>query len=146
MPLNTAYLGRAFPPGETYQVGREAIRRFADAIGDPHPLFRDPHAAREAGHADVVAPPTFAIAVLARAQDAVLSDPELGLDFSRVVHRDQRFVHHRPIVAGDELSCTVHVEAMAVLAGNDVLTLRVEISDPQGGVCTATTTLVARGA
>lgn len=146
MPLNADYLGRAFPAGEPYQVGRESIRAFADAIGDPHPLYRDPAAARAVGHPDVIAPPTFAIAVLARAQDAVLADPGLGLDFSRVVHRDQRFVHHRGIVAGAELSCTAHVEAMTVLAGNDVLTLRVEITDATGPVCTAHTTLVARGA
>ena len=92
-------------------------------------MYHDRDAARAAGHPDVVAPPTFAIAVIAAAQDAVLFDPALGLDFSRVVHGDQRFVHHRPIYAGDELSRTVVVDAVRVLAGNDVLTLRTEVVD-----------------
>ena len=28
-------------------------------------------------------------------------DPELGIDYSRVVHGEQRFLHARPITAGD---------------------------------------------
>ena len=58
----------------------------------------------------MVAPPTFAIAVIMKAQDELLFDPELGLDFDVVVHGDQRFVHHRPIVAGDELTSTPYVD------------------------------------
>ena len=45
--------------------------------------------------------------------EAFLLDPALGLDFARVVHGDQRFVLHRPIVAGDELVTTIHVEDLA---------------------------------
>ena len=42
-----------------HEVERGAIRRFADAVGDPNPLYRDPDAARDAGYADVIAPPTY---------------------------------------------------------------------------------------
>jgi acyl dehydratase len=143
--LDQSWVGRSFPLGEPYQVGLEKIREFADAIGDDNTLYRDPVAASAAGLSGVVAPPTFAIAVISRAQDALLFDPDLGLDFSRVVHRDQQFTHHRPIVAGDELSSTVLIDAIRVLAGNDVLTLRTEVTDAAGKpVCTATGTLVSR--
>jgi acyl dehydratase len=92
-----------------------------------------------------VAPPTFAIAAIARAQDAVLFLPELGLDFSRVVHGDQRFVHHRPIHAGDELHSTVHIDSIRQLAGNDLLGLRTEVADADGRpVVTGYSTLVSR--
>jgi acyl dehydratase len=143
--LDPSYLGRSFPLEEPYLVGVEKIREFATAIGDDNPLFHDRAAARGAGHPDLVAPPTFAITVVSRAQDAVLFDPDLGLDFSRVVHRDQRFEHHRPIHAGDELQVTVTVSSIRVLAGNDVLGLRTDVTDVAGTpVCTCSSTLVSR--
>ena len=37
-------------------------------------------------------------------------DPELGLDYTRVVHGDQRFVYQRPVRAGDRLTVVVHVD------------------------------------
>jgi acyl dehydratase len=143
--LNLSYVGRAFPYDEPFSVGVEKIREFARAIGDDNPLYRDRDAAREAGYPDIVAPPTFAIAVIMKAQDALLFDPELGLDFAVVVHGNQRFVHHRPIHAGDELTSTPFVDQVRVLAGNDVITLRTEVTDAEGApVCTAYGTLVAR--
>ena len=145
--MDASYVGRSFPHPEPYLVGVEKIREFAGAVGDDNPLHHDRVAAREAGHPDLVAPPTFAMAVIAGAQEAVLFDPALGLDFSRVVHRDQRFEHHRAIHAGDTLHVTVTVASVRVLAGNDVLGLRTEIVDDAGApVCTCSSTLVSRAA
>jgi acyl dehydratase len=147
MAMDPAFVGRSFPFADPYPVGAAKIREFAEAIGDPHPLYLDRVAAHSAGHPDVVAPPTFAMLVVARAQAAVLFLPELGLDFARVVHGDQRFVHHRPINAGDLLSSVVHIDAIRVAAGNDILSLRIEVTDPAGAaVCTAYSTLVSRAA
>ncbi len=146
MALNPDFVGKAFPYHEAFCVGVEKIREFARAIGDDNPLYRDREAARRAGYSDVVAPPTFAIAVIMKAQDKLLFDPALGLDFDVVVHGNQRFIHHRPIVAGDELTSTPYVDQVRVMAGNDVITLRTEVTDPAGNpVCTALGTLVARG-
>jgi acyl dehydratase len=145
--MDAAFVGRSFPLDRPYEVGIEKIREFARAIGDDNPLYHDRVAAHSAGHPDVVAPPTFAIAVIAAAQDAVLFDPALGLDFSRVVHGEQRFVHHRPIVAGDVLGSTVHIDGIRVAAGNDILTLRTEVAGAAGEpVCTAHSVLVSRAA
>ena len=147
MALNPEFVGKAFPYDEAFCVGVEDIREFARAIGDDNPLCCDREAARRAGYPDVVAPPTFAITVIMKAQDKLLFDPRLGLDFSVVVHLDQRFVHHRPIHAGDELNSTPYVDQVRVLAGNDVISLRTEVTDVDGAaVCTAYGTLVARGA
>lgn len=146
MALNEEFVGKAFPYHEAYCVGVEKIREFARAIGDENPLYLDRSAARAAGYADVVAPPTFAIAVIMKAQDELLFNPELGLDFDVVVHGDQRFVHHRPIVAGDELTSTPFVDNVRTAAGNDLISLRTEVTDAGGApVCTAYGTLVARG-
>ncbi|GGM03667.1 MaoC family dehydratase N-terminal domain-containing protein [Nakamurella endophytica] len=147
MPLEASFVGRPFPLGEPYEVGVEKVREFCAAIGETNPLCVDRAAARAAGYPDLIAPPTFAIAVVAGAQDRLLFHPELGLDFSRVVHRDQRFTHHRPIHAGDVLSAVACVDSLRVLAGNDVVSVRTEITDAAGDpVCTTVGTLVARAA
>ncbi len=110
-------------------------------------MYRDAEAARAAGHPDVIAPPTFAIAVSLEAAMVVLDDPDVALDYSRVVHGEQRFVHHRPIRAGDRLVATTTIDAARTVAGNDLLTARVDLASEDGEpVCTATSMLVARGA
>lgn len=145
MPLDHAYVGRSFGPAEAYLVGREKIREFVEAIGDDNSIYLDKVAARNAGHPDVVAPPTFAAVIVQGPQDEVFFDRAFGLDFSRVVHREQRLVHRRPIYAGDMLSATVHVDSIKVLAGNEVVTARTELADAAGeSVCTVICTLVAR--
>jgi len=144
--LDQSFIGRSFTPAEPFVVGIEKIREFATAIGDDNPISHHTTAAKAAGHSAVVAPPTFAIAVIERCQSAVVFDPALGLDYSRVVHGDQRFVHHRPILAGDVLRCTVTVDAIRALGSNERLTLRAELTLPDGTpVSTATSSLVARG-
>ncbi len=146
MALDRELVGRSYPPSAVYEVGRAKIAEFALAIGDDSPVYRDAEAARAAGHPDVVAPPTFAIVVTMDAAKVVLADPEVGLDFSRVVHGDQKFVHHRPIRAGDRLVSTATIDGARSVAGNDLLTTRVDVADEAGEpVCTAVMTLVARG-
>ncbi len=146
MALDRELVGRSYPPSAVYEVGRAKIAEFATAIGDGSPVYRDAGAARAAGHPDVIAPPTFAIVVTMDAAGVVLADPEVGLDFSRVVHGDQKFTHHRPIRAGDRLISTATIEGARTVAGNDLLTTRVDVADDAGEpVCTAVMTLVARG-
>ena len=147
MPLNPDFVGRTYPAGEPYLVSRERIRAFAEAIGDPLPAYRDVAASQALGYTDVVAPPTFAIVLALRASTQVAPDPELGLDYTRVVHGEQRFAHSRPIVAGDELVAVTTVESIREAAGNDMITTRVDISTTAGeAVCTAHSLLVSRGA
>jgi acyl dehydratase len=146
MPVDQSFVGRVYPPTPPYRVSREKIAEFADAINDPNPAYRDPAAAQALGHADVVAPPTFAIILTLKAGGEVTRDPELGIDYSRVVHGEQRFVHHRPILAGDVLSVAITIEQIRVAAGNDIVTTRGDVTDADGeSVLTAYSTIVARG-
>ncbi len=146
MALDRGLVGRSYPPSAVYEVGRGKIAEFATAIGEDDPVHRDPEAARVAGYADVIAPPTFAIALTLEAANVVLGDPEVSLDYSRVVHGEQRFRHHRPIRAGDRLVAITTIEAVRSVAGNDMLTTRVDVATEDGeAVCTATSMLVARG-
>jgi acyl dehydratase len=146
MALDQAFVGRSYGPGPVYEVGREKIREFADAIGDTHEAYRDPEAARKLGHPDVIAPPTFPIIVSMRASAELVADPELGLDYSRVVHGEQRFAYARPVRAGDRLVSVLTVDSIRSAAGNDILGTRTELSTPEGEiVVTAYSTIVARG-
>ncbi|MCX2969715.1 MULTISPECIES: MaoC family dehydratase N-terminal domain-containing protein [Streptomyces] len=147
MALDQSFVGRTYPPTAPYEVGREKIREFADAVGDDHPAYRDPRAARALGHPDVIAPPTFVFSVTFRAAGDVIHDPQLGLDYGRVVHGDQRFRYTRPVTAGDRLTVTSTIESIKSMAGNDVLDIRGEVHDAEGAhVVTAWTKMVARAA
>ncbi|MFB8170872.1 MaoC family dehydratase N-terminal domain-containing protein [Kitasatospora purpeofusca] len=147
MALDPSFIGRTYPPTEPYEVGREKIREFAVAVGDANPVYVDPEAAKALGHPDVIAPPTFPILLTMRASGQVVQDPELGLDYSRVVHGDQKFTYTRPVRAGDRLTVSVTVDNIKSLAGNDVLTVRGEVADESGEhVVTSVMTLVARAA
>ncbi|MHA7208852.1 FAS1-like dehydratase domain-containing protein [Arthrobacter sp. MDT1-65] len=146
MTINPDLQGRSYPVGETYSVGREAIRDFARAVKATHPAHYDVEAAAALGHADLVAPPTFAIIVAQRADAQLIGDPSAGIDFTRVVHADQRFVHHRPIVAGDQLVAALHVDQVRAMGGGAMITTRAEITTIDGEpTATTTSSLLVRG-
>ncbi len=143
--VNAEFAGRQYPPTPPYEVGREKIREFAEATGT-HPVHTDPEVARALGYPDVIAPPTFAVVVAQRCDAQLVLDPEAGIDFSRVVHGEQQFTHHRPVVAGDRLVAVLHVDSVRSAGGHAMVTTRSEISTADGeAVCTATSTIVVRG-
>ncbi|WP_030888805.1 MaoC family dehydratase N-terminal domain-containing protein [Streptomyces sp. NRRL F-5053] len=145
MAIDQSFVGRTYPPSRPYEVGREKIREFAQAIGDTNPACTDVEAAAALGHPDVVAPPTFVFALSFEEASRVVQDPQLGLDYSRVVHRDQKFSYTRPVRAGDVLSVTSTIESVKSLAGNEMVAVRGEVEDGTGKhVVTVHTTLVAR--
>ena len=147
MAINRDYLGRKFAAGEPYEVSRVKIADFADAIGDPNPVYRDRAAAQAAGHADVIAPPTFAVVLSMTGSARAVTDPGLGLNYAMVVHGEQRFEYSRQIVAGDVLTSEVTISGIRDAGRNVMLTTQTEIRTVGGEhVCTAHTTLVERGA
>jgi acyl dehydratase len=147
MALNTARIGHRYPDTEPYEISATKIREFADAIGDPSPLYRDREAARAAGHRDLPAPPTLAVVIAQPATRQASGDPEVGIDYTRVVHGEQRFVHHRPLYAGDVVTAGVEILDIRPAGENWLLTTRTELRRVDDGelVCTATSTLVERG-
>lgn len=146
MAINLDLVGKTYPPAPVYEVGREKIREFARAIGDDNPAYFDTEAAQALGHPDIIAPPTFAVIISFLAAGDVVNDPELGLDYSRVVHGEQRFAYSRPITAGDQLVATATIENLRIAAGNDMVTTRTQITTVEGEpVVTATSVIVSRG-
>src|SRR4051812_16035923 len=132
MPLDPSFVGRTYPPTPSYEVGREKIREFAAAVGAVHPAHTDPDAARALGHPDIVAPPTFPFVMTMDAGSQIIDDPALGIDFSRVVHGDQRFSYTRPVYAGDRLTCVCSVEDVASRGGHDFITTRTDVATEDG--------------
>jgi acyl dehydratase len=146
MGVNPEIAGRVYPPSPVYEVGREKIREFAGAIGSADPVHTDPATARALGYPDVIAPPTFGVIVSQRSEAQLITDPQAGIDFSRVVHGEQRFTHHRPIVAGDRLVATLHVDSVRETGGHAMVTTRVEIADAAGDpVSSVVSMIVVRG-
>ena len=128
-----------------YAVGREKIREYAHATGETNPLHLDPEAARAAGYADVVAPPMFAAVYCAPAIGPALLDPEVGLDFARMVHGAQEFTWHAPVVAGDEITTEAQLEDKAERGGLEFFTFRTVSTNERGEtVCEGRWTNIVR--
>ena len=147
MPVNRAFIGREFPASSAYEVGREHIRRFAEAVGDLSPAYLDPAAAQALGYPDVIAPPTFLTVLNFRfASEGPIADPELGLDYSLVVHGEQGFELHRPVCAGDVLTSVQTVTDITDAGRNELILTTTEITAANGDrVATARSTIVSRG-
>lgn len=146
MAINKEFIGQTVGSSQPYQVGREKIREFATAIGDNNPAYHDVEAAKALGHPDLVAPPTFAFVVTFKAFPAVIANPKLGLDYSRVVHGSQGFEYSRPIFAGDELVTEAIVEDIRVAGSNELLIAALNVSTVDGEpVVRTTSTIVSRG-
>jgi hypothetical protein len=108
--LNPDLVGRTFIGATSTTITSEAIADFARSLGE----------------ADTeVAPPTFAITISLEQSQSVLV--ESGLDWSRVVHGDQKFLINKPLVAGVVISCNSTIESARVVAGNEIVTVRSDL-------------------
>lgn len=146
MPVNADFIGRVFTGTPHYEVSRVKIAEFAAAVQALHPSHTDVVAAQALGYPDVIAPATFAVVVAQRAEAEYIQDPDATIDFSRVVHADERFTHHRPIHAGDVLTTAVHVDSITERGGISMVSTRAEITDADGApVATVRSTLAVRG-
>jgi acyl dehydratase len=112
MAVNTEAIGKRYDP-VAYEVGREKIREYAQAVGETNPVHLDPDAAREAGFRNVVAPPMFCAVYSRPAIGPAVLDPEVGINFATLVHGGQEFAWGEPVCAGDEVSTTVVVKDIA---------------------------------
>jgi|SRR5579884_309610 len=145
MPPSPTAIGKAYPP-ISYAVGREKIREYASAVGETNPLYFDVEAARTAGHDDVVAPPMFAVVYSARAVAPGLFDPEVGIDFARMLHAGQEFVWGPLVVAGDEVTTTASVKDISERGGMSFFVFEtVSLNQRQETVSTGTWTQIVRG-
>ena len=138
--------GKVFPPA-SYAVGREKIREYAQAVGETNPLHADVDAARAAGHADLVAPPMFAVVYTSPAIGPAFFDPEVGMDFARMVHGAQEFAWGPLVVAGDEISTEIELADVSERGGMGFYVFESRSDNERGErVCTGTWTCIVRAA
>ncbi len=145
MSVNPDVIGKTFPP-DLYAVGREKIREYASAVGETNPLHHDLGAAREAGYPDLVAPPMFCVVYAGRAVIPALFDPEVGMDFARMVHGAQEFLWHELVVAGDEITTRAQLLDVSDKGGMRFYVFE-SVSENERGerVVTGTWTNIVRG-
>jgi len=146
MAVKTEAVGKSWPP-TTYAVGREKIREFAHATGETDPLCLDLDAARAAGFDDLVAPPMFAVVYGMPALAPAMFDPEVGIDFARLVHGGQQFSWGELVVAGDEITTTATLTDVSERGGNGFYVFETRSLNDRGAeVCTGVWSNVVRAA
>ena len=127
--LNPDSVGRTFAGVDVITVTQEEINSFAAVIGEKNTS---------------VAPPTFSIRISRSEFENILTKPEIGLDWTRLVHGDQKFEIFRPIVAGDSLTTSATIENYKVAAGNEIVTVRSDVFSGEEKVVSSWSTLVVR--
>jgi acyl dehydratase len=144
--VSTAAIGKRYPP-VVYAVGREKIREYALAVGETDPLHLDLEAARAAGHRDLVAPPMFCVVYSGPALGPALFDPEVGIDFARLVHGGQEFSWGPLVVAGDEITTTLSIKDVSERGPMGFYVFESVSTNQEGEtVCVGTWTNIVRGA
>jgi acyl dehydratase len=143
--VNTEAIGKTYPP-LTYAVGREKIKEYAAAVGETNPIHLDLDAARAAGHADVVAPPMFAVVYASPSIMPAIFDPELGINTAMMVHGEQEFSWGALVIGGDEITTASAVKEVTERGGLQFYVFET-VSENQRGetVCIGTWTNIVRG-
>ncbi len=122
-------VGRTFEGANATTITQSEISEFAAVFGEPN---------------SSVATPTFSIRVSLDQLQVILTDPQVGINWDRVVHGDQKFQIHRPIVAGDVLTCDATIESYRVAAGNEFINVKSDLRNGDELVCTNWSTIVVR--
>ena len=143
MSIANEIIGTHFRYLDYYLVGREKIREFAKAIQSEDPLHFSEEAARAAGYPDVVAPLTFIAIPGRQVQLEIFRNFDVGINLARVIHRDQKILYHRPIVAGDKLYFDSYLDSVIESHGTVISELRSEVTDQNGDpVMTTVVTMI----
>jgi acyl dehydratase len=96
----------------TIEVERGAIRRFAEAIGDPNPLFNDEASARNTRFGGMIAPPTFC-----RSLGAAIPEIKIGMGEFRGLDGGSEWEYFEPIRPGDRISVVSKIADIRESAG-----------------------------
>ncbi len=129
MPMNQDLVGKAYP-ATTFDVTAERVAAFAVAVGDDGTFVS----------------PTFATAPEVEALTQVIGDPDLGLDFTRVVHGEQEFGWRRPLAVGDTLTVTPTIASIRAKGAHGFITIQTEMRDAAGElVLVSQNTMIVRG-
>jgi acyl dehydratase len=125
MGLNTELVGKKYDES-TYTVTPEAVAKYAEATNDRNERYLSGD--------DVVGPPVFPIVPAGQAFAAALFDPELQVNFLRLVHGSEEHIFHKPLRAGDKLTFAAEVESIEQKESGETLTLKADLVNQDGDV------------
>ena len=128
--INPDSVGRTFDSADLVTVTQSDIDAFASVIGETDTR---------------VAPVTFSIRITLSQFESILTKPEIGVDWARLVHGDQKFEIYRPVIAGDIFKCSATIETLRVAAGNEIISVRSDLHNGSELVVSTWSTLVVRG-
>jgi hypothetical protein len=127
--LNPDSVGSTFAGTESIAVSQSEIDAFCAVVGESD---------------TAIAPPTFTIRITLSQFEEILTRPNIGLDWSRLVHGDQKFEIFSPVKAGDQFICSATIESYRVAAGNEIVTVRSDLHKGSELAVSAWSTLVVR--
>jgi acyl dehydratase len=143
MAINTDIRGLVWEYPDSYEVGREKVREFAKAVKADDPACLDEHSAAELGYDGLVAPPTFVTILGKLVQADFMRKVDTGYETMQIVQVDQRFVFHKPILAGDVLHARMAIESVNERFGADIVVTKNTLTNQHGElVLTAYTTVM----
>jgi len=140
-------IGSHYRAPDYFEVGREKIREFALALQDDHPTHHGETGAADAGYPAVVAPLTFLAIAGRRVQQEIFTKFSIPINLARVIHRDQKFRFHRPILGGDRLYFDTYLDSVIESHGTVLAEIRSEVTDAEGNpVVTSVVTMLGEAA
>ena len=105
MPLNFDLAGKIYDPVEV-TVLPESVQEYARTSGDPSPRY-------EIGEGQIASPIYLVVPGLPLMEAVAVLDPELKVgNMLMLVHGEQEFRYHRPVVPGDTLTLTTSLESV----------------------------------
>jgi acyl dehydratase len=135
--------GRSLLLSDYYEVGREKVREYANAVQDMHAAHYSEAAARELGYDGLVAPWTFLAMWSWNCMLEFLDAEGVGLDLRSLVHTEQEYQFQQPIIAGDRLRGEFHVDVYREMGKIATIRARTEVTKMDGErVATVISTLV----
>jgi len=126
--VDQSAVGREFTT-VTARVEPGRLRFFLDTIGETNPLYRDETAAQAAGYSAAPVPPTYLFCL--EMMDATIPFEfltALNIDLARVLHGEQRFDYHAPVVIGDTLTFRPRVTGVSEKKGGAMTLVVIETS------------------
>ncbi|HZC90018.1 MAG TPA: MaoC family dehydratase N-terminal domain-containing protein [Mycobacterium sp.] len=122
-------IGTHYRSPDYFDVGREKIREFARAVKDDHPSHYAEASAADGSYDGLVASLTFLAVAGRRVQSDVFTKFDIPINLARVLHRDQKFLYHRPIMAGDRLYFDTYLDSVIESHGTVIAEIRSEVTD-----------------
>ena len=147
MSFASDIIGTHYRYHDYFLVGREKIREYAKAVQSDDPLHFSEEAAKAAGYPNVVAPLTFIAVAGRQVQLEIFKQFDVGINLSRVIHRDQKILFHRPIFAGDKLYFEPWLDSVLESHGTVIIEMRSEVTNAEGEpVMTTIVTMIGEAA